>query len=150
MAESDNWVRLHGRLGLQWGAGEKADGSVWAFDVRHFPGGDAWQVQPPERLEKPIVNLMWAGPWYIAGCTDGTLWRWSQAEVHSLGDWATALNVVTPRRASVRTDWVAFSPQGLALTADGILWGWPEDRSRWLGPPRRLVPLGRLPEHSAR
>jgi hypothetical protein len=141
---------LHGRLGLQWGAGEMADGSVWAFDVRYISGGDAWQVQPPERLVKPIVNLMWAEPWILARCTDGTLWRWSDAEFHSSGgDWVRAFNAVAPRRASGRTDWVALSPRGLALTADGVLWGWPDDSSRWLGPSRRLVPLSRLPEHSA-
>jgi len=58
-------------------------------------------------------------------------------------------NVLPARRLSRRTDWVALSPQGWALTGEGVVWIWPKDVHPLLGPPWRMQPVLTLPVNSA-
>ena len=152
VAERNDWVRLHGRM-PPWGAGERADGSVWAFVLSPEVKQREPIVQPAIRLEKPMVTLVGSPRFDIAGCADGTLWGWRRSDIDqtlmSNRPYPERYNVLPARRLSRRTDWVAFSSQGWALTGDGVVWKWPEDVHPLLGPPWRMQPVLTLPVNPA-
>jgi hypothetical protein len=140
LAASNAWVRLHGRLGFNLGAGELADGSVWAFDAGVEADG-RWAARPPTRLRTPVAGLIWDRRGMVGLATDGRLWEWSSPDVYDgqLWEW---LNRRAPRGLSGRSDWVAVSPQGLGLTGDGMVWMRLEDgHTGWLRPLRRMQPV---------
>ncbi|HWI55754.1 MAG TPA: hypothetical protein VNZ22_00905, partial [Bacillota bacterium] len=108
--------------------GLRADGSLWAWNVRRSKNGMAESYEPT-RMRRIGSAMNWvalAGNWrdLAALQSDGSLWKWDNSD-----NWGKEMQLLTksPTRLSTHSDWVGL---GLgcwgivSLAADGSLWSW--------------------------
>jgi ABC-type transport system involved in multi-copper enzyme maturation permease subunit len=78
----------------------------------------------------------------IAIRDDGTLWEWKALS----GNLASPTDPLgrNPVQLGSHSDWIALSPGGLALAADGSLWAWDQPGVPWLAPSRKPTYMGNI------
>jgi ABC-type transport system involved in multi-copper enzyme maturation permease subunit len=112
--------------------GVKTDGTLWLKNQIILNGTDkasSDQLGEGDKKWKAATFSYWDH--ILAIRSDGTLWN--------------CQDLTGPVQLGTHSDWIALSPGGLSLAADGSLWAWDQPSWHiWLAPPRKPAYMGNI------
>jgi alpha-tubulin suppressor-like RCC1 family protein len=120
-----NWITLS--CGSGYGAGIKADGSLWGWTFDPFVRIGPYTNPPVQLAPGTNWKAIAAGEAHaLALRTDGTLWTWGRNEHGQVGDGTTKPSL-TPKQLGTNRNWAMIAAgafASLGIQADGTLWQW--------------------------
>ena len=142
IGEASNWASVV--AGYGYTVAMTTDGQLWAWGGNRFGqlgGGTAAIRRNPARIGEASnwTSVAARDRHTVAVTTDGQLWAWGHNDSGQLGDGTTTTRT-SPVRIGEASNWASVATGGsfggwhtVAVTTDGQLWAWGDNRDGQLG-----------------